>query len=75
MYRRLNYVLLFFLSGSTALVGPRLFSVSLSIFLQSAGLHEWVISSLQGLYQNSGREMADNFAQRPPWGLRFFNVQ
>jgi hypothetical protein len=22
-----------------------------------------------------GREMADNFAQRPPWGLRFFNVQ
>jgi hypothetical protein len=22
-----------------------------------------------------GREIADNFAQRPPWGLRFFNVQ
>jgi hypothetical protein len=22
-----------------------------------------------------GREMADNFAQRPPWGLRFFYVQ
>jgi hypothetical protein len=48
-------------------------SVSWSIFLQSAGLLEWVISSSQGLYY--GREKADNFAQRPPWGLRFFNVQ
>jgi hypothetical protein len=28
--------------------------------------------SLEALF---GREMADNFAQRPPWGLRFFNVQ
>jgi hypothetical protein len=42
------------------------FSVSWSI-LQSAGLLEWVISSSQGLYRNFGREMADNFAQRPPW--------
>jgi hypothetical protein len=28
--------------------------------------------SLEALF---GREMADNFAQRPPWGLRFFYVQ
>jgi hypothetical protein len=42
----------FFLNGSTALVGPRRFSVSWSIFLQSAGLLEWVISSSQGLYRN-----------------------
>jgi hypothetical protein len=45
------------------------------IYSQSAGLPEWVISSSQGLYRNFGREMADNFALRPPWGLRFFNVQ
>jgi hypothetical protein len=38
------------------------------IYSQSAGLLEWVISSSQGLYRNFGREMADNFAQRPPWG-------
>jgi hypothetical protein len=34
------------------------FSVSWSIFLQSTGLLEWVISSSQGLYRNFGREMA-----------------
>jgi hypothetical protein len=30
---------------------------------------------LQELEAMFGREMADNFAQRPSWGLRFFNVQ
>jgi hypothetical protein len=44
-------------------------------YSQSAGLRKWVTSSSQGLYRNVGREMADNFAQRPPWGLKFFNVQ
>jgi hypothetical protein len=37
------------------------------IYSQSVGLLEWVISSSQGLYRHFGREMADNFAQRPPW--------
>jgi hypothetical protein len=43
-----SWIFFFFLNGSTALVGPRLFSVFWSIFLQSAGLLEWVISSSQG---------------------------
>jgi hypothetical protein len=29
-----------------------------------------LLEELEALF---GREMADNFAQRPPWGLRFFN--
>jgi hypothetical protein len=53
----------------TSLQFPDLF------YSQSARLLEWVISSSQVLYRNFGREMADNFAQRPPWDLRFFNVQ
>jgi hypothetical protein len=44
----------FFLNGSTALVGPRLFfSFLVCSILQSAGLLEWVISSSQDLYRNS----------------------
>jgi hypothetical protein len=38
-------------------------------YSQSAGLLEWVISSSQGLYQNFGREMADNFCSEAPLGL------
>jgi hypothetical protein len=30
---------------------------------------------LEELEAMFGRKMTDNFAQRPPWGLRFFNVQ
>jgi hypothetical protein len=45
---------LFFLYGSTALVGPRLFSSFLIYsILQSVGLLEWVTSSSQVLYRNS----------------------
>jgi hypothetical protein len=66
----------FILSGSTALVGLRLFSVSWSIHSKSAGLLEWLISSSQGPYPFFlDGKWPTNFAQRPPWGLRLFNVQ
>jgi hypothetical protein len=64
------------LNGSTSLVGPRLFSVSWSIFFYNRqdSLNEWS-AHRKASTETFGREVADNFAQRPPWGLRFFNVQ